>query len=479
MTKGLRVLFISAEAAPLVKVGGLGDVAGSLPGALQDLSVDLDIRLVLPFYSEIKKKNWDFTPAASFSISHSAGSITSNVYQAEVNGVITYLVDGSPVQQSSSVYSGDPYQDGHKFTFLSLAAIKLTRILDWTPNILHAHDWHASPAIYNLRIIRENDNFFDSTKSLLTIHNLPYLGHGTSIALQEFGLPRAHMSPLPDWAEHLPLPLGLLTADRINTVSNGYAGEILTPEYGANLEEFLQTRKDDISGILNGLDQVLWNPTTDTALPEKYSSDSLTKRKKNKLKLLDELNLDLDPQKPLLAMINRMDHQKGVDLIPKALKMISDLDWQAVILGTGDPMIESTVRRLEKNFPQVRAVLGFERELAHRIYGGSDIILIPSRYEPCGLTQMIGMRYGCIPLARATGGLKDTIQDYHQTKSGKGTGFLFEEAISEQLAETIQRALIIYQDQRRWGGIQRRGMKTDFSWKSSAEKYYKLYMEMI
>ena len=478
MTKGLKVLFISSEAAPLVKVGGLGDVVGSLPAALQLLSKEIDVRLVLPFYPEIKQGDWEITQITSFNITHIAGSITAEVHQTRINGVTTYLVDGSPISQSTSVYSGDAYQDGHKFTFLSLVGMELTRTLNWSPDILHAHDWHASPAVYYLRLVRENDQHFSHTKSLLTIHNLPFLGYDTSTALQEFGLPRARMSPLPDWAEHLPLPLGLLTADRINTVSNGYADEILTPEYGANLERFLQTRREDISGILNGLDQDSWNPEKDPILPVNYSSDSLIDRKKNKLQLLTELKLELAPNKPLLAMINRMDHQKGVDLLPDALRMLSELGWQAVILGTGDPKIENSVRQLETAFPNVRAVIGFESELARRIYGGSDIILIPSRYEPCGLIQMIGMRYGCVPLARATGGLKDTIQDYNQGKPGNGTGFLFKEATPKQLSETIRRALAIYRDQRRWRGIQRRGMKKDFSWKSSAEKYHRLYREM-
>jgi starch synthase len=479
MIKVLRVLFISSEAAPLVKVGGLGDVSGSLPPALQLTSTDLDVRLVLPFYPEIKQRDWEITPITSFKIAHASGPISADVHQTRINGVTSYLIDGSPVSQSPSVYSGEGYEDGHKFTFLSIAGMKLLKVLNWPPNILHAHDWHASPAVYNLHLIREKDKFFSNTKSLLTIHNLPYLGHGSSTSLKEFGLPKAHKSPLPDWAEHLPLPLGLLTADRINTVSNGYAEEILTPEFGTNLEGFLNTRKEVISGILNGLDQDSWNPEGDPELPVNYSSESLAKRRENKIKLLTELGLEIDPQKPLLAMISRLDHQKGVDLLPGALEMIADLNWQAVILGTGDPKIEFSVQQLEETFPTVRSKIAFDGPLARRIYGGSDIILIPSRYEPCGLTQMIGMRYGCVPLARATGGLKDTIQDYNQAKSDKGTGFLFKEATSTQLSNTIRKALEIYQDQRRWKGIQRRGMRKDFSWKVSAERYLQLYREMV
>ncbi len=478
MGNKLKILLLAAEASPLAKVGGLGDVAGSLPFALRGLSEPPDVRLVLPLYPQLIKADCNLSPIARFSIAHTDGPILAEAFQTTINNLTIYLINGAPIAQSPTIYSSNAYQDGSKFTFFCLAAIKLVKILNWPPDILHAHDWHAAPAVYHLRLIREKDKFFSKTKSLLTVHNLPYLGHDTESALQAFGIPRAHMSPLPDWAEQLPLPLGLLTADKINTVSSGYAKEILTPEFGAHLEDFLITRKDDISGILNGLDQENWNPETDSQLPFKYSAKTLSKRRENKLKLLTKLDLQPDLEKPLLAMINRMDYQKGVDLVPDALQMITDLDWQAVILGTGDPDLEESARLIDKNDSRVRAVLRFDGKLARMIYGGSDIILIPSRYEPCGLSQMIGMRYGCVPLARATGGLKDTIIDYHQGKKGESTGFLFEEASSLDLSKTIRRALAVYQDQRRWQGIQRRGMKKDFSWTRSAKEYLKLYREL-
>ena len=230
---------------------------------------------------------------------------------------------------------------------------------------------------------------------------------------------------------------------------------------------------------MNGLDLVSWNPETDVSLPVKYSSDTLKKRKENKKLLLKELGLTPDVNIPLLAMINRMDYQKGVDLVPPALEMITDLNWQAVILGTGDTELEETARQLDLDNNRIRSVLKYDGALARRIYGGSDLIMIPSRYEPCGLTQMIGMRYGCVPLARATGGLKDTITDYHDGKAGTSTGFLFLEATYKALARTIRRALEIYQDQRRWSGLQRRGMKLDFSWERSALEYMDLYQELV
>jgi len=475
----IKILFLSAEFAPLVKVGGLGDVAGSLPAAIQALPELPEVRVVLPLYPQIKDADIELTPVRRFSLMHNADPLLSEAFEAEINGVTTYFIDGSPVNSSPAIYSGDNIQDGTKFCFFSLAAMELMRILGWQPDIIHAHDWHAAPAVYHLRLIKESDSFYKNTKSLLTVHNLPFLGYGTETALQAFGLPRAHMSPLPDWAEGIPLPLGLLTADKINTVSPGYAEEMLTPEFGANLEDFLISRKDDLNGILNGLDMESWDPETDPNLTSNYSGKSLEKRKDNKERLLEDLGLIPDPKVPLLAMINRMDYQKGVDLVPDALRSLDDLDWQAVILGTGDQQLEVSARKLDEEYPHVRTILKFDGALARQIYAGSDLILIPSRYEPCGLTQMIGMRYGCVPLARATGGLKDTIIDYQDTGARSSTGFLFTHPTSAALAKTLRRALKVYQDQRRWQGIQRRGMKLNFSWERSANAYFQLYKRTI
>jgi starch synthase len=477
--ESLKILFVAAEAAPLAKVGGLGDVAGALPAALRSLEAGLDVHLVLPYYPLIKDFRIKATPIASFEIAHQQGAMVSEVYHTKLNGVDTYLINGPPVARSEAVYSGNNQLDGTKFTFFSLAALRMCKILKWKPDILHAHDWHTAPAVYHLHLIKDRDQFFQNTNSLLTVHNLPYLGHDTESVLAAFGLPRAHMSPLPKWAAGLPLPLGLLSADKISTVSQGYAQEMLTPEFGANLEEFLKTRQADLVGILNGLDQELWDPESDPNLSVNFDSKHLSDRIQNKLELQVELGLDRDGTIPLLAMINRMDHQKGVDLLPDALRKIADLNWQVVILGTGDPELERQAQQLALDFPQVNSVLRYDGALASRIYGGSDLIIIPSRYEPCGLTQMISMRYGCIPLARATGGLKDTIVDYHHGSRNRSTGFLFNEPTAEDLAECLIRALDVYQDKRRWQGLQKRGMKQDFSWHRSAQKYLEVYQSML
>ncbi len=233
--KSLNVLFLCSEAAPLIKVGGLGDVAGSLPAALRALPGGPDVRVCLPLYKSIRQLNLGLTPAASFEISHKDGPLRAEVFQSSVDGVPFYYIDGAPIHSSDSVYSGNNDQDGLKFTFFSLAAMELARMIDWRPDIIHAHDWHTAPAVYKLSRVRKEDDYFHRTRSLLTVHNLPYLGAGSENALTEFGLPPARDSILPVWANGLPLPLGLLSADKINTVSPGYAEEILTTEFGSGL----------------------------------------------------------------------------------------------------------------------------------------------------------------------------------------------------------------------------------------------------
>lgn len=485
----LNILFLAAEADPFVKVGGLGDVAGSLPLALHSLSEQrspreptatpaLDIRLVIPFHKAIRDQTWPLRSAAAFHIAHSGGPIPVEVYETNLDGLLVYLVSSDLITEDDNIYHADASEDGPKFTLYSLAALELARSLNWKPDVLHANDWHTALAIYALSLRRAKDRFFNNTLSLLGVHNMPYLGVGAGIALAPFGLSAAFGSALPWWAQDMPLPLGLLAADRIVAVSPTYAQEILTPEFGSGLHEFLQSRSQDITGILNGLDTCRWDPTTDPVLTANFSLDKIEARTANKAALQDELGLPPKPQVPLLALVTRLDPQKGVDLLPNALRQVNDLSWQAVILGTGDPALENTIKSLEAVFPErLRAVIHFDPKLSRRIYSAADSILIPSRYEPCGLTQMIAMRYGCVPIAHATGGLRDTIQDY--ADFGHSTGFLFQDLSTEGLALAIRRALSVYEQPDLWRGLQVRGMQEDFSWESSARQYFNLYTFLL
>jgi starch synthase len=479
----MNIWFLAAEADPFVKVGGLGDVAGSLPPVLRRLAGptgaprEIDIRLVLPLHGGIDREAYSLKPVAAMEIYHARGPLLAEAYHTEIDGLPVYLISGPMIPEQGPVYTGDAGIDGPKFVFFSLAALELARSLDWKPDVLHANDWHTAAAVYSLASKRGLDEFYQDTAILLEIHNLPYLGAGSGSALQAFGLPPAAGTALPEWAQNMPLPLGLLGADHIVTVSPGYAGEILTPEFGSGLNEFLAGRAASISGILNGLDLERWDPARDPHLAVNFSRDYLRSRVENKVALQTELGLPLRKDLPLLGMITRMDYQKGVDLALEALAGLDDMDWQAVILGTGDPDLEKAAEQLAAASGQVRAVLKFDPGLARRIYGGADALLIPSRYEPCGLAQMIAMRYGNVPIARATGGLKDTILDYDEAPGG--TGFLFSEANAAALEATLRRALHVFGDKRRWRGLQRRGMQQDFSWERSAQQYLALYESML
>ncbi|MBN2149055.1 MAG: glycogen synthase [Anaerolineales bacterium] len=488
----LRVLFVAAEAEPLIKVGGLGDVAGSLPQALTlippipSLSGTgkgvLDIRLVIPFHGAIRRDLYDLRRAASYSIPHASGSIPVEVFTTVLHGLPVYLVSGPPISPDGPIYSDDSASDGHKYTFFSLAALELARALHWPPHILHVNDWTTAAAIYSLAIRRPCDSFYKYTSSILTLHNLPGLGIGAGPALEAFDLPPAYDFHLPEWAQHLPLPLGLLTADHIVTVSPTYAQEIFTPEFGLGLHDFLRTRADSVTGILNGIDTMRWDPSNDPNLATCYNASSLEDRINNKLALQKEFGLEVNPQRLLLAIIGRMDYQKGLDLAFEALRHLilssKGRVIQIIFLGIGKPEIEESARQMEENFPeQVRAVIRFDGRLSRRIFASADALLIPSRYEPCGLTQMIALRYGCVPIGRATGGLRDTIRDYHDSKFS--TGFLFQDATSEALAEAILRAMEVFSDQQKWRELIQRGMGQDFSWERSAREYLKLYQELV
>jgi starch synthase len=474
----LKVLFLASEADPFVKIGGLGDVAGSLPMALRALgdTEAVDVRLVIPLHGVINQRQFDLRLLMSLEVKHASGPISAEVFYTELNGLPVYLIAGAPLPADAPVYSNDWGFDAHKYIFFSLAALELGRALKWQPDILHANDWHTAPAVYSLHIHRTTDVFYRKTATLLSVHNLPYLGVGGSLPMEAFGLPPASGSMLPEWAQHLPLPLGLLTADKIVAVSPTYSREILTHEFGSGLHDFLHLRQDRITGIINGLDTARWNPATDPALPATFDSQHLENRGANKAALQREFGFSPQPNVPLLTMITRMDYQKGIDLVPDALQQVLGQPWQAILLGTGTPEIEDTAHQLEKNYPdRVRAVLRFDAALSRRLYAGADAIMIPSRYEPCGLSQMIAMRYGCIPIARATGGLRDTIQD---EGAGQDTGFLFDNATPEALAEAIRRMLAIHALPGRWQAMQRLGMQQDFSWSNSARQYSKLYQEL-
>jgi starch synthase len=366
--------------------------------------------------------------------------------------------------------------DGEKYAFFSLAALELPRHLRWSPQVLHANDWHTAAAVYALSLRRE-DSEFAWVKSVLCVHNLPFMGGGAGPSLSAYGIHSAAYPGLPDWARHFPMPMGLAAADAIVAVSPAYALEMLTPEYGCGLQDFLRARADVVSGILNGIDNQQFDPSTDPALTVTYNSGSLRARGANKLALQSALGLPTDPDVPLLGMITRMDPQKGVDIAISGLRLAADLPWQAILLGTGIQYLEEEAAALQGDLPErVRAVARYDDALSRQIYAGADVLLMPSRYEPCGLAQMIAMRYGCVPLVRETGGLGDTVTPY--TDALNGTGFLFTDPSPRAFANTLGEALALYGNEERWQALQLNGMAQDFSWARSARAYEALYRQL-
>ena len=377
------VLFVAAEVAPWLKVGGLGDVAGSLPQALR--AIDVDCRLCLPGHGGILEHAGDLKPVARYRIGHVGGVLEAEILEGALDGVPAYFVTGPPIPGDARVYTGRMDEEGHRFTFFSLAARELAQTLK--PDVLHCHDWHSALATTT-----------DAVRSLITIHNLPYSGRGAEISMGGFLMHATPDPRVPPELRGTPLAVGLTSADHISTVSEGYAREILGSEFGAGFDELLRARQAEVTGILNGLDVEVWDPERDAgfsvARPEGRAAAARALRERMGLPLHDV---------PVVAIVSRLVHQKGIDVAIEALRDF-DGEFYAVILGTGEAHLEDAIRELAAARPErVRAQLAFDDALARQIYAGADLLLIPSRYEPCGMSQMIAMRYGCVPVARETG----------------------------------------------------------------------------
>lgn len=477
MPNPIKVLFLAAEADPFVKVGGLGDVAGSLPRVLRSLPPlgneysSLDVRLALPFHPVLRAKATSLRPAAAFSLPRAGGEVAVQAFETALHELPVYFIGGAPVDDSGSVYSSNAAIDAEKYTFFSLAALALCRQLGWQPDIVHANDWHTALAVYAL-LVQHWQEGSPRPASVITVHNLPYLGPDVHEALAAYGIPLAQ-TDLPDWARLKPMPLGLWAADAIVAVSPTYADEMLSPEYGCGLQDFLKTRRETLTGILNGLDTERFNPAVDAEIAARFTSESLSARAVNKTALLEQVGLSADLEAPLFGVVSRMDPQKGLDLVFDALRKLADKPWQAVILGAGDPKLEEAARKLVKDFPEkVCLETKYDARLARQIYAGADIFLMPSRYEPCGLSQMIAMRYGCVPVVRAVGGLHDTVTDGE-------TGFVFIEPKVKPFLAAIQRAMETWRKPEAWRAIQLNGMSQDFSWSKSAYQYAALYKRLL
>jgi len=480
MSKKVNILFATAEATPFVKVGGLGDVAGSLPQAIKALEPDIvDIRVVMPFHQIIKDKSPEVKQIGAFDIPIGEGFENIRIFVGESKGIPIYFLDNRAFTRHPDVYSMDAELDGLKYALFSVGLLEAARYLNWPIDLLHANDWHTALAVAVLKDRFAHDPFFESTKTLLTIHNLPFNGYGAQPAMQGIGFRPSADPDLPGWARYTPLPMGISAADKVVFVSKGYAQEVLHKEMGSGLDEYLRLHTDKIYGIINGIDTNYWDPVNDPYIQVPFGRDEMAGKLSNKASLQQELGFVVNENVPLLTVVSRLDNQKGLGILLEGLSRMVDLPWQLALLGTGDEPLEEKALALQTTYPyRVSAALTFDEAYSHKLYAAADILLMPSLYEPCGLSQMIALRYGTIPVARATGGLVDTITN-HFTDPENSTGFLFEQKTPEGFDDALRRALQVYTDAPIWRALQQRAMAKNYSWDFSAREYLNLYLSLI
>jgi len=473
----LKILFLAAEVVPFAKTGGLADVAGSLPRAIRALGHD--IRVAMPRYGRISIEKFGLAEALpSFPVPIDEGTEQARILQGTIGkDVPVYMVDNPRYYDREGIYMYP--DDAERFIFFCRAALEMLKRLNWHPDIIHCNDWHTAIVPNWLKTLYKDDPFFANVATVYTIHNLAYQGiFGWRVleiaGIDEYGfLYHPDMADLDEVVDFM--ARGIYFADVVNTVSERYAQEILTPEYGERLDPLLRDRRDHLYGILNGLDTETLNPATDPYLAANFDVNSLDRRIENKLALQREAGLPENPKVPLIGIISRLTDQKGFDILGEVIDHILDLGVQFVLLGTGEQHYHEMFARLAQDYPGQAAVfLTFNASLAQRIYGGSDMFLMPSRFEPCGLGQMIAMRYGSVPIVRATGGLADTVQNFDPS-TGQGNGFVFEKYDRWALFTAVVRALENYKYRDIWQMIQIRGMNADYSWQASARKYVDLY----
>jgi starch synthase len=468
----VRILMLAAEAAPLAKVGGLADVVGSLPKALEKLGHE--VRVAIPGYGAIDWNRYAPELRAKFPVYTTWGAPEAEIWETAIDGIQHYLVTGPPIPRERWIYGRSIEEDGPKFVFFSLAALFASEALEWKPDVVHAHDSHTGAAVWWLGTEGRDNPFFRDVASVFTIHNLPYSAQGAGRALGDYKLRRSDaLFALAEPYRDSLMGLGILAADMLTTVSPTYAREILTPEGGYGLDGILRARGDRLAGILNGIDTDAWNPAADADLIAPFDAATLDKRARNKTELQRESGLETDPKMPLAAVVSRLVREKGFDIALPAILRWLDRGGQFVLLGTGDPALEHEYAELELRYPRRASVrLRFDARYARRIYAGADTIVIPSRYEPCGLAQMIAMRYGCVPVVRRTGGLADTVTD---AGDPGGTGLMFDEFNPWALWDALDRALKVYAQPAKWAELQKNGMARDFSWSRSGREYAAVY----
>ena len=478
----MNIAMIASEVTPLAKTGGLADVIGTLSLALERLGHQLCV--IAPAYRSVLQGNFSLHPSGvKLSVPFADGAVTAEVLESTLGpGVCVYLIRADQYFDREFLYgppAGDYADNVERFVFFSRAALELLR---YKPvDIVHCHDWQTAMAVVYLTTQPARYAEIARAKTVFTIHNLGFQGIFGAAAFPLLDLDPSYFTPqfLEFYGKVNFLKGALLLADKITTVSPSYAQEIMTPEQGFGLDGVLQRRAADLVGILNGVDYHQWNPWTDPYLAHHYGEHSLAVKQDCKQSLQRGVGLPDQSDTPLIAMISRLTSQKGFDLIEAIFDTLMERDIQTVLLGTGEPRFEHFFRHAAERYSEKMAVeIGFNEPLAHQIEAGADLFLMPSRYEPCGLNQMYSLKYGTIPIVRAVGGLKDSVQDY-DASGQTGTGFVFAPYDKLAMLAAIDRGLALYRDESAWAALQRRAMAKDFSWDRSAKLYSHLYEQLL
>ncbi len=483
----MRVLFVTSEAYPLIKTGGLADVSGALPKAISQLpNFKGDIKLLLPAYSAVLAKLKAPKTIANISVlGQDCSLITGKMPDSDIEVIALknaalYERTGGPYSDENGIdWLDNPLRFGVLSRVASLLCSANSPIKNWLPDLIHCNDWQTGLAPAYMKLL---DN--SKTKSILSIHNIAFQGCFDATWLKQLELPAAHFQ-INGFEYHGQisfLKAGLFYADQLSTVSPTYAQEIQTADFGFGLEGLLQTRSSELTGILNGIDADEWNPATDLHLPKNYSNSRITGKHAVKHALQQQLGLDIHANAPLLGVVSRLTHQKGLDLLPAIMPKLVDLGCQFAILGSGEKKLEANFNALAERYPtQISMNTGYHEHLSHNIMAGSDLFIMPSRFEPCGLNQLYGLAYGTPPIVSNTGGLADSVCDTNELslKNSSATGFVVKNVTSASLLITIQQAIATWQDKKTWRKIQKNGMSRDISWGSSAKPYFNLYQKTL
>ena len=478
-----NILFVASEGVPFIKTGGLADVVGSLPKCIDKRY--FDVRVILPKYTCIKdemKEKMQFV--ASFYLDFHWKNEYVGIMEAEVDGIKYYFIDNEMYFGGFKPYSDNALFEIEKYAFFSKAALSILPVIDFRPDLIHCHDWQTGLVPVYLKERFSAGDFYRGIKTVMTIHNLKFQGKWSVKEVQDItGLPAHYFTAdkLEAYKDANLLKGGLVFADAITTVSETYAQEIRTSFYGEGLDGLLNARAGDLRGIVNGIDMQEFNPETDEYLPFKYNPISFRKEKpKNKRALQEQLGLDVNDKTMMIGIVSRLTGQKGFDLIAYIMDELCQDNVQLVVLGTGEEQYENMFRHFEWKYNnKVSANIYYSEDLSHKIYGSCDVFLMPSLFEPCGLSQLMSLRYGTVPIVRETGGLKDTVEPYNEYEN-RGTGFSFINYNAHEMLGTIRYAEHIYYDRKReWNKIIDRAMAADFSWQASAAKYQEMYDWLI